>query len=353
MQNYAAQILQDLSTTFKDYQSNPQIEENVIDLALGEIRLEYPEWLTNIIVHSSGHAPLGYVDTQGLLCLRQSYAHLLQEALWTAFLYGLAPGATVLLPKVAWAPYFMWTKALGARVEYYDPLAARLVDGILACMRKYTPSVVVLNFPHNPTGAEISPQEMDQFLDEATETNALIISDEVYRDFAISGNTGSALQHFTRKKHSLISIDSVSKRFGLAGLRIGFLLADALLVKKLEGLRASFGSCVSPVTQSIADTLLRDPRSREWTKAIAAMSQEHILYTARHLTQCGYTVASSGAIYVWMLNQTRKTGSTKASITIGSAVIKGTAGDLFGAPGYLRLCPVRPFPILESAFSDS
>src|SRR5437867_3331909 len=80
MQSYAAQILHGLSTTFKEYyQSSPQIEGNVIDLALGEIRLEYPEWLTNTIAHSSGHAPLGYVSTQGLLSLRQSYARLLQE----------------------------------------------------------------------------------------------------------------------------------------------------------------------------------------------------------------------------------------------------------------------------------
>ncbi|BAY48276.1 aspartate aminotransferase [Scytonema sp. HK-05] len=137
MNQYIDSILNSFQTNLNGYPTSVATDTSrteVVDLSIGEIQLEQPDWLKELILASVKEAPLGYVDSLGLKSLRSAYASYLfkqgysideeqiliasgaKEALWMAFLASLDRGDTIVLPKPGWTPYYMWAQAL-ARAE--------------------------------------------------------------------------------------------------------------------------------------------------------------------------------------------------------------------------------------------
>jgi len=83
--------------------------------------------------------------------------------------------------------------------------------------------LIVVNFPHNPTGALLSKEEFNEILDLAKKNNTFVFSDEMYRflEYEESTRLPSACENY----ENAISLFGLSKTFGLAGLRLGWLIA--------------------------------------------------------------------------------------------------------------------------------
>ena len=93
-------------------------------------------------------------------------------------------------------------------------------------------SLIWLCNPNNPLGMVIQKKEI---LDFAANSKALIVVDEAYADFA-----NESVASFTKKQSNLIVLRTFSKGFGLAGLRIGYMIADAGIIAKIEAARQPF-----------------------------------------------------------------------------------------------------------------
>lgn len=369
MQDYASHILAAASAEFAGYQGSPTTASQAVDLSTGEIRIEHPLWLRDTIAEAARNACLGYVDPQGIAGLRARYASFLngqgyhvdarqvlvtagaKEAIWVALIAHLGRGDAVLLPRPGWTPYFMWAEALGARSYYYDPCSSNLAEEIGGLIAQACPSVLVLNSPQNPTGSEFSQQDLASVVAQAKQHQVTIVSDEVYRYFALAHPAGSLLDHLQEGGGQFISIDSISKMLALAGVRIGFLLADAATVKKLEIIRSSFGSCVSSVSQSVAQALLQDDRTHGWLNQVAQVSGRTLSTVGAYLGRHGYQVESTGALYLWVQDPLAATGQYTTHITVeGGAAARVSPGHLYGSPGYFRVCPVRENTLLQAVF---
>ena len=86
--------------------------------------------------------------------------------------------------------------------------------------------------PNNPLGTVINKKEI---LDFAASSRALVVVDEAYADFA-----NETVVSFIKKHRNLIVLRTFSKGFGLAGLRIGYMVADAKIIAKIEAARQPF-----------------------------------------------------------------------------------------------------------------
>ncbi|MFA9515607.1 pyridoxal phosphate-dependent aminotransferase [Halopenitus sp. H-Gu1] len=92
------------------------------------------------------------------------------------------------------------------------------VEAIRSAMSDET-ALVVLNTPNNPTGAVYDPTAVEAVIEAATRHDALVVVDEVYREFDYTGDFESAL---TVDSSNRIVTDGFSKSLAITGFRVGY-----------------------------------------------------------------------------------------------------------------------------------
>ena len=97
-------------------------------------------------------------------------------------------------------------------------------ERVEACINEHTRAILITN-PGNPTGAVLSPEELELMLTIAKEHDLYIICDEVYREFVYDGEPLMSSLQYKGFEDNVIVIDSVSKRFSACGARIGLLIS--------------------------------------------------------------------------------------------------------------------------------
>lgn len=90
--------------------------------------------------------------------------------------------------------------------------------GALARLAARRPSVLLLSHPHNPSGAHLSDEQIDELLDFAEQTGCRILSDEVYAEFVPE-------RSFLGRGRRLAVVRSFTKVMGLGGLRCSYAVA--------------------------------------------------------------------------------------------------------------------------------
>jgi len=123
---------------------------------------------------------------------------------------------------------------------------ARLFDDVTVC---------ALNMPHNPTGWYPDATERTELTTWAENTNTYIIADEVYSGLAQT--PGQELKSFASLSARMITVGSLTKVFGLPGLRIGWIACtDPDVVTQIKNVR-TYGHCyVSALSEMAAITAL-------------------------------------------------------------------------------------------------
>ncbi|HEX5040952.1 MAG TPA: aminotransferase class I/II-fold pyridoxal phosphate-dependent enzyme [Candidatus Limnocylindria bacterium] len=109
--------------------------------------------------------------------------------------------------------------------------------------------------PNNPTG-DVMP--VDEVRDLATGLDAIVVVDQVYLEFAeAAGVTDVDATPLLEERHNVLVLRSLSKAYGLAGARLGYLLVPDGLAQRFDGLRLA--SSVGVAAEVLALGALRDP----------------------------------------------------------------------------------------------
>jgi histidinol-phosphate aminotransferase len=123
------------------------------------------------------------------------------------------------------------------------------VDAATAQVREVRPDVVFVTSPNNPTGTAVA---LDTIAALYEATSGVLVVDEAYAEFARPG-TPSALTLLPGRPRLVVS-RTMSKAFGMAGLRLGYLAADAAVVDALQLVRLPYH--LGSLTQAAALTAL-------------------------------------------------------------------------------------------------
>ena len=140
----------------------------------------------------------------------------------------LSEGDEVIVSPPCFLPYTAFTRWMGAKAIDV-PLTSDYnynLDGILAAITPKT-KLVFLASPNNPSGNYIPKDLLTTFLAQVPE-HVIVIYDEVYRHFAEAKEYTTALP-FVLAEQNIIAINSFSKTYGLAGLRVGYCYAPLAL----------------------------------------------------------------------------------------------------------------------------
>lgn len=119
------------------------------------------------------------------------------------------------------------------------------VDGLLAT----SANVLYICSPNNPTGALVARRSLERLIDESA---GLVIIDEAYVDFA-----GVSNLDLIQRSPRVVLLRTMSKAFGLAGLRVGYALAQAATIHEIEKARGPY-AVSGPGELAAATALQRD-----------------------------------------------------------------------------------------------
>lgn len=117
-------------------------------------------------------------------------------------------------------------KVIGIPVADSSPES---ISKIAEEIARIQPQLIYITNPNNPIGYQIENEGLKKILDAAKKINALVIADEAYYEF--SGETSLPL---LQQYHNLLIIRTFSKAFGLAGIRLGYLLANEEVIEELN-----------------------------------------------------------------------------------------------------------------------
>jgi aspartate/methionine/tyrosine aminotransferase len=218
---------------------------------------------------------LGYTESLGLPVLREEIASLYhtlssdrvitfagaEEGVFIAMHALLQAGDHAVVAWPAYQSLYEVARSIGADVTLVslDRRDWSLdVDAVAAAMRPNT-RVIVVNSPHSPTGAQISAADQARLVSIAELHGAHLFSDEVYRFLEHDAPPLAAAADASPRAFSL---GVMSKAFGLAGLRIGWIAtSDAALRARLASLKDYTSLCNSAPSEILALIALRARRT--------------------------------------------------------------------------------------------
>lgn len=162
----------------------------------------------------------------------------------------LNPGDSVLLHTPTFDIYELNAKMLGAAVVKVPDLKGYRRDkkGLLKAVKKYQPKVTVICNPNNPTGELIS---LDFIREMLQISDNVVLVDEAYMEFAERESAVSLIHEY----QNLVILRTMSKAFGLAGMRCGYLIADEALINAISKVKAPYN--LNSFTQIMASIVLK------------------------------------------------------------------------------------------------
>ncbi|MCO7223090.1 aminotransferase class I/II-fold pyridoxal phosphate-dependent enzyme [Pleionea sp. CnH1-48] len=133
----------------------------------------------------------------------------------------------LILPLPAFSQYTWGISSWNIDTQLIAPRSDLSIDDIaIKSALEQTPNaVLILTRPNNPTGEFISASQLQTYLELAQENNSLIFLDEAYIEF--SGDNDKSTIELVNKYDNLVILRTLSKAYGLAGIRLGYLMGQA------------------------------------------------------------------------------------------------------------------------------
>lgn len=237
---------------------------------------------------------LGYTDTLGAAELREAIASIYeskpkvlvfsgaQEPIFSFMYTQLGPGDDVVVHVPCYQSLHEVARHVGAGVIPFHAREAWQLDPD-ELKRLITPSTrgIVINSPHNPTGAVLTRDRFDAIVAIARERGLWLFSDEVYRGLEIGQRNPAAVDVYERA----FCLGTTAKTYGLAGLRIGWIAThDQATLDRLHAFKDYLTICNSGPSEVLAAVAMRhaETLAARGRKIVADNTALWTAYLKRH-----------------------------------------------------------------------
>jgi aspartate/methionine/tyrosine aminotransferase len=258
------------------------------------------------------------------------------EALLVLMWLAAEPGANVIIPLPGFTTFSALPESLGLETRFYQVRREngfRIDPDEIKRLADSKTKLILVNSPHNPTGAVIGDSEMEVLHDFAAERGIQLVSDEVYHPIYHGRQTKSA----ARLPHATVIAD-LSKAFSIAGVRTGWMIEhDPQRRKQYWTARAYFSICNSTTGEILSEIAIRK-RDVVLGKTQEIASQNLKLletFMEEHRDVLGWIPPRGGmTAFPWLVSGENARRFCQAAAERGILL---APGDCFDAPSHFRL----------------
>lgn len=245
----------------------------------------------------------------------------------------LNQGEKAIIPTPIFDAYSTATLLMGAQPVKL-PLKSHRIDleAILeVCKRHKDIKLIWLCSPSNPTGDVLKKPEMDAFLEHLPQ-HIMVVLDEAYREF-VTDDRAVRTEDYLDTDFRVMGLRTFSKAYGLAGLRIGYIVANPQVIGLVNNVKLPFN--VNSAAVAAARYMLEE---RVFAQKHVALAVSERTFMREQLCRRGLEVPESQAnfVFVKLPDSVQLDGVAlfQRLLPKGFVVRPGTA---FGVPGYFRM----------------
>jgi aspartate/methionine/tyrosine aminotransferase len=289
--------------------------EDVIHLEVGEPDFEPPAVATDAAIDSLSAGNVNYTHARGKESLREAISEYYEReygvdvpldrilvtpgsspALLMVMLDVVDPGGEVVLTDPHYAPYPNFVRQAGGRTATVDLRAENGFQPEIADFEaQFGPDTqgLLVNSPANPTGAVMDAESIEGLVDLAERTDTRLIADEIYHGLDFDADAHSVLEY----TEEAFVLDGVSKRYGMTGWRLGWIITPPDETDAMNRLVQNFLICAPNHVQDAAEAAIRHGDGLADIRETYRERRDLLLGAARDLgLDMGYTPA--GAYYL-------------------------------------------------------
>jgi aspartate/methionine/tyrosine aminotransferase len=258
------------------------------------------------------------------------------EALLVLMWLASEPGANVILPKPGYPPFSALPESLGIEIRYYTIRKENNFSIDIEEIKRLTDAntkLVLVNNPHNPTGATLGDAEFDSLHDFTSKRGVQLISDEVFHPIYFGQPTQSA----ARLPHATV-IHDFSKAFPLSGVRTGWMIEhDPKRREKYWNARTYFSISNNTPGEILAEIGMRNRKTvlGRTQEAASKNLQRLAAFMAEHSETMGWVPPRGGTMaFPWLLSGEDAKPFCEAAAERGILLVPG---DCYDMPSHFRV----------------
>jgi aspartate/methionine/tyrosine aminotransferase len=258
------------------------------------------------------------------------------EALVALMWLAAEPGANVIIPLPGFTTFSALPESLGLEIRYYRVRREngfRIDPDEIKRLADSKTKLILVNSPHNPTGATISDSEMEDLHAFTAQRGIQLVSDEVYHPIYHGRETKSA----ARLPHATVIAD-LSKAFSIAGVRTGWMIEpDAKRRQQYWTARAYFSICNTTTGEILAEIAIRQRDKVLGRTQEAATRNLKLLdrFMREHRDVLGWIPPQGGmTAFPWLASGENDRPFCQAATERGILL---APGDCFDMPSHFRL----------------
>lgn len=343
--------------------------EDIIDLGMGNPDMPPPQHvidkLCEVAQKPDAH---GYSASKGIPGLRKAQANYYgrrfgvdldpdsevvvtlgsKEGLATLATAITAPGDTILAPNPSYPIHTFGFIIAGASIRSVPTTPDEHYWEALERAMEYTvprPTLLVVNFPSNPTAEVVDLAFYERLVAWAKENNVWLLSDLAYSELYYDGNPTPSLLQVPGAKDVAVEFTSLSKTYSMAGWRVGFAVGNKTLIDALSRVKSyiDYGS-FTPI-QAAACAALNGPQDHVAKNREMYHKRRDVMVES--FTRAGWEIpAPAASMFAWapLPPQLAEMGSlefskqllTQAGVAVAPGVGYGEDGE-----GYVRIAMVE------------
>ncbi len=344
---------------------------DIVHFEIGDTDFDTP---SNIVEEAYAQLKAGqthYCPSAGVLELREACCEFFRRAgrgdyspeeivvgpggkpfLYYTIMAFAGPGDEVIYPDPGFPVYESVTLYAGAKpvpLPILEENNFRFSAGDLRERVTDRTRLLILNYPHNPTGGILTRTELEAIAEIAVENDLIVLSDEVYAHMLFEGEHIS-LGTRPGMRERTIMLETFSKTYAMTGWRLGFVAAPAKIADTLTQLITNSVSCVPPFIQLAgAKAILGDQSESE--AMMADFRRRRDLCVAGLNEIPGVSCKSpEGAFYAFPnVSGVDMSAEALADHLLNDAGVATLPGSAFGvhAANHLRMCFANSVEDLE------
>lgn len=263
------------------------------------------------------------------------------QAIVEVFLTLVDPGDEVLVPQPCWPTYLEGVKLCGGVPVPYPQSGLDLDCRSLEDAMTPRTRIVVLNTPHNPTGAVYSREALRRAVEAAGSRGIYVLADEAYERLVLDGHEHHSAAALAGPYQDLvITTQSFSKAFSMSGFRVGYVHAERGLIDALATLHGHMSDNVCTFAQHGAVAALQSRRTEvDARRSILQGRMALATDRCRRLFPC---VPPAGGFYLFPDVSAALRGPVTdapafCKLLLGETGVAVLPGEAFGVGGHVRI----------------